>query len=402
MAKAGNNIYKRKDGRYEGRVLLGKTLHQKPQYVYVYAKTLHEVKQKMGEIREQEERRSSAAQITLQDGLEEWMEAMKKSWKPTTYDTYLRLADRYILPLLGRCKICDITKPVLDEFAAELAKRSGKKQLSEGYKKYICSMVCQVIAYAGEAHQMELPSPKLPDFRMTKREKSLPDEKDLERLEAYLVEHQDDETCLGILLAQNTGIRIGELCALQWKDIDLDRGVVMIRRNLQRIRVYGEEKKEGDRKTKKTRICMQMPKTMNSVRMIPLADGLVEVLGRHVKDPERYLVPGKKKEWAEVRTLQYRFAAILKKCQIPPFHFHMLRHAFASNCVGQGCDIKSLSEVLGHSNVQITMNTYVHSSMKQKKQMMNLVCGLGTAQGDGEKRTEEKEKEPPQKEPPQV
>lgn len=77
-----------------------------------------------------------------------------------------------------------------------------------------------------------------------------------------------------------------------------------------------------------------------------------------------------------MRTLQYRFSAILKKCQIRPFHFHLLRHAFASRCVELGCDIKGLSEILGHSSVQITMNIYVHSSMKQKKDMMNLVCRL--------------------------
>lgn len=85
---------------------------------------------------------------------------------------------------------------------------------------------------------------------------------------------------------------------------------------------------------------------------------------------------GKRAKWAEVRTVQYRFASILKKCGLQPFHFHLLRHSFASECIYKGCDLKSLSEILGHSSVQITMNIYVHSNMGAKKEMMNLVCGI--------------------------
>ena len=84
------------------------------------------------------------------------------------------------------------------------------------------------------------------------------------------------------------------------------------------------------------------------------------------------MIRGKKKPFAEPRTVQYRFSKILKQCQSEDFHFHMLRHAFATRCIDMGFDVKSLSEILGHSNVQITMNLYVHSTMQRKKQLMNL------------------------------
>lgn len=375
MPKTGNNIYKRKDGRYEGRILLGKSIYQKPQYIYVYARTLREVKQKMKEVREQEQRKRSVSAVYMRDAAKEWMAEMKPKWKPNTYDTYLRMINRYIEPVLGGYKVEDITKSVLGDFSEDLVNHSEQAKMSEAYRKYICAIVYQILSYAREKHQMEFQIPRLTDFRIQKYEAALPDEKELRCLEEYLLSHLEDATCLGILLAKYTGIRIGELCALQWKDIDLEKGIVTIRRNLQRVKNYGE-KSEGEAITGKTKVCLQMPKTAKSSRDIPLADGLIEILSQYQKAPDQYLVPGKKKEWAEVRTVQYRFSAILKKCQISSFHFHLLRHAFASQCVGQGCDVKSLSEILGHSSVQITMNIYVHSSMKQKKDMMNLIYGL--------------------------
>lgn len=376
MPKTGNNIYKRKDGRYEGRVMLGRSVYNKPRYAYVYARTLREVKQKMKEVKDREQKKPAPATPLMRDVADEWLAEKKKKWKPNTYDTYLRMLDRYIIPVLGDYKVENITKCILNEFADEIAGHSATGQIAEGYKKYICAIVYQILSYANETYQLDCQIPHLPEFRIQRKEMTLPDDKDLIRLEDYLMSNLEDTTCLGILFAKYTGIRVGELCALQWKDIDLEKGSVTIRRTLQRIKNHGETEAQENGHSAKTTVCMQMPKTMNSCRDIPLADGLVEILKRYQKPPEHYLISGRKKEWAEVRTVQYRFAAILKKCQIEPFHFHLLRHAFASQCVGRGCDMKSLSEVLGHSNVQITMNIYVHSSMKQKKDMMNLICQL--------------------------
>lgn len=377
MARTGNNIYKRKDGRYEGRVLIGKTCRRKPRYVYVYARTLKEVKRKMEEIRENGiTEKEKGTDISMQAAAEEWLRRMQENWKPTTCGMYRSVVSHYVIPLLGDYAVTEIGKELFEEFARDLDGYSQKQSLSERYKKYICSIVRQIMDYTENAYQLEKKGPPVPAFRVPRQAAQLPPKQDLLRLRQYLLEHLEEDTCLGILVAMNTGIRIGELCALQWGDFDLESGELVIRRNLQRVRSEdGTDKGQKDA-AGKTRVCMQMPKTTSSIRVIPLADGLSDILRAFRRPPEKYLISGKKKAWSEARTLQYRFSAILKKCGIQPFHFHLLRHAFASQCVELGCDIKSLSEILGHSSVQITMNIYVHSSTKQKKELMNLVCRL--------------------------
>lgn len=370
MAKTGSNIYRRKDGRYEGRVLYGKTACKKSRYIYVYGRTLKEVKEKMRSLKEAEQMEMNGGTASVGDYAQEWMEKKKIQWKPTTYDVYRRLVERYIIPILGDYRIENVTTEVLEVFTGEIQKNS-QKNLTAGYQRYVCAIARQILEFASEQEQTPVQLPSLPEFQVKRRNTQLPGEKEFDVLKNYLVKHAEDKTCLGILVAMYTGIRIGELCALRWKDVDLEAGCLTINSNLQRVRVYEEK---GD---KKTQVCMQMPKTEQSFRTVPLPDSLIQIL-RTVKqeDQEAYLIPGRKQEWTDVRTMQYRFASILKKCGLEPFRFHMLRHAFASRCIWQGCDVKSLSEVLGHSSVQITMDIYVHSSMKQKKDMVNLACDL--------------------------
>lgn len=370
MPKIGTNIYKRKDGRYEGRILIGKTVYQKPRYVYVYGKTVREVKNKIEKFHKEEPIGSRKEPHDVRTAAQEWLQEMHCRWKPTTYDVYRRTIRQYIDPVLGNYTVSEIDRRVLEAFSAEMDNLSQKGELSAKYKKYACAIVCQIIEYTSNSYHLGLEVPQMPDFRIQKDEMKIPGQKDFCILEAYLMNHLEDDTCLGILVAQYTGIRIGELCALQWKDIDLDDGTVTIQRNLQRIKNYGETA-EG-----KTKLCVQKPKTTKSMRVIPIADSLLDILKAYQKEPDQYLISGRKKEWAEIRTVQYRFASILKKCGLEQFHFHLLRHAFASRCIGVGCDMKSLSEMLGHSNIQITMNIYVHSSMQQKKEMVNHICQL--------------------------
>lgn len=370
MPKMGTNIYKRKDGRYEGRILVGRTIYQKPRYVYVYGKTVREVKDKIERIRKEEQQCNRKEQPDMRTAAGEWLQKMSGQWKPTTYDVYQRTIQQYIDPILGNYTVSEINRNVLEAFSSEMNNLSRKDELSAKYRKYACAIVCQIVEYTSNTYQLGLEMPRMPDFRIQKDEMKLPGPKDFYILESYLKEHLDNDTCLGILVAKYTGIRIGELCALQWRDIDLEDGTVTIQRNMQRIKNYAEAE-EG-----KTKLSIQKPKTTKSMRVIPIADSLLDILRAHQKEPGKYLISGRKREWAEIRTVQYRFASILKKCGLEPFHFHLLRHAFASQCISAGCDMKSLSEMLGHSNVQITMNIYVHSSMKQKKELVNHICQL--------------------------
>ena len=140
---------------------------------------------------------------------------------------------------------------------------------------------------------------------------------------------------------------------------------------MQRIRTFESEWNGGKLISKTgTKIVIAGPKSRNSNREIPLPEYLLKLLVKEREDQERYIMPGKKKEYTEPRTLQYQFQRILKQLNIPAFNFHMLRHIFATNCIMQGFDMKTLSEILGHSSVSTTMRIYVHSDMERKKQLM--------------------------------
>ncbi len=152
----------------------------------------------------------------------------------------------------------------------------------------------------------------------------------------------------------------------------MKENVIRIQGNMQRVR----ETAEGEKKTK---VAVLPPKTADSVRAIPIPPLLFPLLKEHQKEENSFVISGKKNGWIDTRTLQYRFERILQKCGIAYFNFHMLRHAFATRCVSMGFDIKSLSEILGHSNVKITMSLYVHPTMQQKKQWMDKLVSYETS-----------------------
>ncbi|MCM1480907.1 MAG: site-specific integrase, partial [Muribaculaceae bacterium] len=166
---------------------------------------------------------------------------------------------------------------------------------------------------------------------------------------------------VGILLSAATGIRIGELCALKWENIDLEKSIITVKQTVQRVM-----KNSGG-----TQLLVTSPKSACSDREIPLPDFIIPYLKTVRTADDCFLLSGGEKI-VEPRTMQYRFKSLLKKANLPYVNFHALRHMFATNCVALGFDVKTLSEILGHSSVQITLNRYVHSSMERKKSCMKL------------------------------
>ena len=166
-------------------------------------------------------------------------------------------------------------------------------------------------------------------------------------------------TKLAVLLSYNMGLRIGEVCGLRWDDIDLHKGTLTIRKTVQRI--Y---------ENRKTKIYIGSPKSKCSERIIPIPGFLLPILKEYKRC--EYVLSGCEKV-VEPRTLQYRFKTLLKKAKIPSVTFHSLRHSFATNCIKLGFDVKTLSEILGHSSVEITLNRYVHSSMDRKRACMDMM-----------------------------
>lgn len=175
---------------------------------------------------------------------------------------------------------------------------------------------------------------------------------------------------IGILLCLFTGIRIGELCALRNSEISVSTKTLCINSTMQRIQCFDEDSNS------KTKIIITPPKSCFSKRSIPLPDCIMPYLENIKKDDESFFLTGSKTEYIEPRSMQNYFKRVLKENGIQKTNFHALRHTFATNCVELGFDTKSLSEILGHSNVSITLNRYVHPSMAQKKKNMQLLSEL--------------------------
>lgn len=171
---------------------------------------------------------------------------------------------------------------------------------------------------------------------------------------------------LGILICLSTGMRIGELCALKWKDVDWVEGVIRVSRSLQRIYIIGAD---GRRTTK---VIESTPKTGNSLRVIPLSRELKRMLKPLCKvvNPEYYVLTNEPKA-TEPRTYREYYRSLMKELGMPRIKFHGLRHSFATRCIESGCDYKTVSVLLGHANISTTLDLYVHPNLDQKRRCID-------------------------------
>ena len=172
---------------------------------------------------------------------------------------------------------------------------------------------------------------------------------------------QEIDSCkFGVLIAMATGLRIGELCALKWKDISLKENYIYVNKTMQRIKnIYSDNPK--------TIIIEDSPKSSTSNRKIPIPANLITLFKQFRQNDDCYLLTGRSDKFVEPRSLERKFRKYIKNAGIEKANFHMLRHTFATMCIEGGFEIKCLSEILGHSGSQITLDRYVHSSFDLKK-----------------------------------
>lgn len=185
--------------------------------------------------------------------------------------------------------------------------------------------------------------------------------KDTNRLISHLTDHFSFRS-LGILISISTGLRIGEVCALTWEDFDLEKGVVKVNKTIQRVYIIDEGKRMG------TELLIDTPKTSSSVREIPLSGDLIKIIKPLMKivNPEYYVLTNDDKP-TEPRTYRAYYKELMKRLDLPDLKFHGLRHSFATRCVNANVDIKTVSVLLGHSNITTTLNVYSHPDLEQKK-----------------------------------
>ena len=369
MARRGENIYKRKDGRWEGRYIKGKDINGRNKYGYLYAKSYTEVKEKLNEIKSQPSvlYQTQTATKTLAQMCTLWLDESKTQIKHSTYVKYYNIIYNHIIPSIGKHKINLLNTALIRQFADEkltVGKLNGCGGLSSKTVKDILSVLRLVIAYSnniGIACNCRLDSINIKsgDKNIEVLSKSQQD-----KLTSYLINNFNN-TNLGILICLYTGIRIGEICALKFDDISMIDKTVHIRKTMQRVQNFAPLKET------KTDVIVSTPKSKSSVRDIPMPEFLIAAITKNnMYVPKAYLLTGELHNFVEPRTLENRFKRCICSCGIADVSFHTLRHTFATRCVELGFETKSLSEILGHSSVNITLNRYVHSSMELKRMNM--------------------------------
>lgn len=299
-----------------------------------------------------------------------WLDELKFIRRKSTLVKYDSQFYNHLVPVFGDRRIDEISNEDIITFSNGLLTGGGNdaQKLSPKTVSDILSQIKSIRKFA-LIHGYEvgfIPNcVNLPKIEEDIRVLSFSEEK---KLLDYLRTHSD-LTNLGIIICLFTGIRIGELCALTWNDISLSERELYVRRTMQRLKNM-----EADA-VKKTYINIDRPKSRRSVRSIPIPDNIIDELRlAYVRDA--FVLTGEKNRFVEPRTMENRFKGILKECNIDDANFHALRHTFATRCVEVGFDIKSLSEILGHANVNITLNRYVHPSMQLKRDNMDKLSSL--------------------------
>jgi integrase len=371
MPKTGKNIYKRKDGRWEGRYFKKRNAGGKIIYGYVYGKTCAEVKQRLMSFTA--ERPISAPvfspdknSITFTDVANQWKSVISLKVKASTYAGYMSTLELHILPEFGNRKIHSLTVVDMGLFAQnklDNGRADKKGGLSAKTVRDMLFVIKAIIDFAFKENIIESGIAFTYPKQQQKKMRVL-SHGEQSSLETVLRKDMDIHK-LGIFLCLYTGLRVGEICALRWQDISPDFDILSIRETLQRVKNVNTD--NTDENKNKTKILVDTPKSPRSAREIPVPKFLSPYLQNFAREDRAYFLSTKDNAFTEPRTMQNHFARSAKTANIAGANYHCLRHTFATRCIEADVDIKSLSEILGHSSVNITLNNYVHSSFEQKR-----------------------------------
>lgn len=293
---------------------------------------------------------------TFQDVSKIWCDAKRPIVKHSTMCAYLLTLQTHLLPWFGTMETiaeCDVQQFVIDKCASGLARKTVRDMVAVlksivkyGNKHGIFHFEEWEIEYPTDTENKLLPTLSLNHQRI---------------LMNHLIE-QPTQQNIGVLLALCTGMRIGEVCALQWEDVDFTQRIITVRHTVGRI--YNCELKTTER-------IHTSPKTKNSCREIPISKQLFQSLKTVRKQSQSPYVVGTSTQSKEPRSYRDYFSRLLKRLNIPHLVFHGCRHTFATRCIESQCDYKTVSVILGHSNVATTLNLYVHPNLSQKKKCID-------------------------------
>ncbi|WP_086350723.1 tyrosine-type recombinase/integrase [Candidatus Enterococcus clewellii] len=365
MSKRGENIYRRKDGRWEGRYKKSRNREGHIIYGYIYGKKYNEVRKKLLERKVYyPEQTGDIFAGSLSEWLDHWLYvAIKNKVKLSTWTSYESKIRNHINPFLGKIKLQLIERRHISTFLQELSTR----QYSENTIKNIFTILSSSLNYAVEngcliknpCKGLSLSSRgKRRDIRALSMEQQ-------KKIEALAFKEND---CSAVIISLATGMRIGEISALKWTDIDFEYEIINVNHTLQRI---PDPNNRGQ-----TKVIIGSPKTKSSLRKIPLAKNLKKYLLERKKFSDSDYVVCSNHRFAEPRVINYRLKKLIEKTGMESFHFHTLRHTFATRCIENNIDVSSLSRLLGHTSVKLTLDTYTDSLWKKRKEAMETIDSL--------------------------
>ena len=360
MGRKGENIFHRKDGRWEARYVRGYRLDGKCQYGYLYGKTYQEVKNKRNELilkQDVLQEKKKKSSVLFQEKIEQWLKKQKISVKLSTYSYYSSVVYKHISPLLGNITISQIHDGIIVGFIEKLI---HDNHLKNSTLHEVIGVLKQILDFCDIPVKIKLP-------KREKRRISVFNTLERDKLENYIGLHLNNIS-IGILLSLYAGLRIGEVCALKWEDVHYNSGVLQVSKTVSRVRNLNNLSEN------KTVLVLTSAKTENSIRFVPINNQLMKLLKNYQTTHHignSCFILSNSSHFMDPRTYYNKFKAVLKSCDLEKYNYHSLRHTFATNCIEKGLDPKSLSEILGHSNIQITLSLYVHPDMEQKKKFMN-------------------------------
>lgn len=363
MSRKGENIYKRKDGRYEGRYVTGRQPDGRTKFGYVYGRqylAVHNTLLKKKAALLENCADGCAGRISTSGWMERWLETEQKSRvKPSSYQTYRSIYQKHIKPHLGSIPIDRVTQSCIQDFLDILASEGLAPETVKGVYRLLASAMRSAheegIIRKTPCRKMRLSTGEYMQQRVLNRDEH-------KRLARVALERQDIPALLGLY----TGMRLGEICALKWSDIDWVQKTVSVRRTVQRIAA-------GEKNGSKTVLSVGSPKSAHSCRTLPLPDFMLALLKTAQQTGVSAYILGCRDKPADPRTIQRRFQKLLSACGIADAHFHTLRHSFATGLMEMGVDVKTVSTLLGHSSTRITLDFYAHSLPDNQRQAVELL-----------------------------
>lgn len=362
MVRKGENIYKRKDGRWEGRYIKGRKSDGSVIYGYVYNKTYTDLKERLLTMKALYSHNYTFKTIVYQGSLNDWtmcwLTEIQGQLKPSTYASYTNKMLKHILPFLGDIPLQSIKTADLNDWIKKIEQNLSPNSVRIVFQVL---MSCYTAAVKRELIT-ENPCKHVVLPKKTANNINAITSQDQRKLKEKATAHPKG---LAIILALETGMRIGEIAGLKWEDVDFSLNLLTVQRTIQRIQLINGV-------NRKTQVIEGTPKSITSKRTIPLSKSVSKLLNDQKKKSKGNFVLGGDKP-AEPRLISVWLKKICQSFHFPAIRFHQLRHSFATRCLEKGVNIATISALLGHHSTKMTLDIYVSSFMSEKRKAINLI-----------------------------